>query len=674
MTSTRISHARYISYVPADPHEDSAGLGAITLGEARPEAGAARTAPSYPTERSILAADALAVSLKGALDRLAVPLARAASAFRRQSGWFLFGYARLSDYSRERVGCTSRWFGDLAHLGDRLDELEGLAAALTGDDGGRPIGRAAAIAIARIASAESLGAWVELARCVGARELREAVGRARAAGSTWPVEPAGAGGHDEMRVEQSGVDPDEEDPDDGRYLKWFMPAPVAAAFDEALDLFRAVEGGEATIADFAEALVADAMAGPAGSEIEVDVRELNRVEGRARIEGALAHSTDNWSHLPEAGQTDWALALAGASLGQFMKLCERAGRGDAVELDDQIGQLAGLEHELERRLAEILARMADQSAWSRLGFDSTAHYAEQRLGQSRTALQDRARLWRALRRLPLVRRAFEQGEIGFEAARCVVRALGNGIVDEGIQRAWVQRSKEASIKRLRDEQRAIRRDRAFRQTAAANPSDPMPLTDTQWRESIRREPGMAKDRVAKLGDLAASSLMSDVFLRLRLPAVTAGRLMAAVEGARRRLGRLVEQVPWDQPWPQSDAPASIKAARDLFIRCRRIPSWLGLLALLEDFVATWDVSPKRRGDEIYIRAGWRCMAPGCTSRRHLEDHHLDYRSRGGGHDEANRECLCRFHHQCGEHGGLASCRGQAPLDVVWRLGRQDVGT
>ncbi|HEY3174554.1 MAG TPA: hypothetical protein VGK94_02200, partial [Candidatus Polarisedimenticolia bacterium] len=47
---------------------------------------------------------------------------------------------------------------------------------------------------------------------------------------------------------------------------------------------------------------------------------------------------------------------------------------------------------------------------------------------------------------------------------------------------------------------------------------------------------------------------------------------------------------------------------------------------------------------------------------------------GGGHDEANRECLCRFHHQCGEHGGLASCRGQAPLDVVWRLGRQDVGT
>jgi hypothetical protein len=31
---------------------------------------------------------------------------------------------------------------------------------------------------------------------------------------------------------------------------------------------------------------------------------------------------------------------------------------------------------------------------------------------------------------------------------------------------------------------------------------------------------------------------------------------------------------------------------------------------------------------------------------------------------------CRFHHQRGEHGGLASCTGVAPLGLLWRLGRE----
>ena len=50
-----------------------------------------------------------------------------------------------------------------------------------------------------------------------------------------------------------------------------------------------------------------------------------------------------------------------------------------------------------------------------------------------------------------------------------------------------------------------------------------------------------------------------------------------------------------------------------------------------------------------------------------------YRSRGGGDEPSNRTVLCRFHHQRGEHGGLAACAGRAPLGIVWRLGRGGVG-
>ncbi|HEU4400678.1 MAG TPA: HNH endonuclease signature motif containing protein, partial [Candidatus Polarisedimenticolia bacterium] len=58
----------------------------------------------------------------------------------------------------------------------------------------------------------------------------------------------------------------------------------------------------------------------------------------------------------------------------------------------------------------------------------------------------------------------------------------------------------------------------------------------------------------------------------------------------------------------------------------------------------------------------------------LEDHHVVYRSRQGPDDLSNRACLCRFHHQRGEHGDLASCRGTAPLGILWRLGRKDLSS
>jgi hypothetical protein len=111
-------------------------------------------------------------------------------------------------------------------------------------------------------------------------------------------------------------------------------------------------------------------------------------------------------------------------------------------------------------------------------------------------------------------------------------------------------------------------------------------------------------------------------------------------------------------------------------RDQPVPAWVGLLALLEDFVATWDVShaPRRPArDAIYVRDGWRCMAPGCTSRRNLEDHHVLYRSRGGDDGRTNLVTLCRFHHQQGEHGELAWVRGKAPLGLSWVLGRRGRG-
>ena len=107
-----------------------------------------------------LMGDRVAMSLCLARDRIALPLARAAQFFVRDKGWFAFGYARVEDHARERFGRSGRWVRDLAGLAEGAARLPGLVAAMTGEDGGVPIGRVAALLIGKTASAES--PWLKI--------------------------------------------------------------------------------------------------------------------------------------------------------------------------------------------------------------------------------------------------------------------------------------------------------------------------------------------------------------------------------------------------------------------------------------------------------------------------------------------------------------------------------
>jgi hypothetical protein len=60
--------------------------------------------------------------------------------------------------------------------------------------------------------------------------------------------------------------------------------------------------------------------------------------------------------------------------------------------------------------------------------------------------------------------------------------------------------------------------------------------------------------------------------------------------------------------------------------------------------------------------------PGCTSRRNLHDHHLEFRSAGGSDAPENRVTLCAFHHLRCLHAGLLRVRGRAPDDLIFELG------
>ncbi len=615
-----------------------------------------------------------------------------------------------------------------------------------------------------------------------------------------------------------------------------MPPAVSAAFEEVVDLYRALAGRNGSLAEALEALLAEALSGPAaahagdaGPAAADDLRadhlgwssgssalgiarrrsggaEPEHHSGAARArcraragdavrspgaqraarEARLDRAAGRRGHLPAAADVDPEAGLddvlrrAESSLAEYRLLAAGAGQGGPLLLDDQLARLVALEDALMRRLGEIALEFSRRGAWTTLGFAGVGHYAESRLGLPATVLEDRVLAARRLAARPQLRAAYERGQLAFDALLVVLRNLGRGPVPDDVERAWLERAREATVKRLRDESRALARraldlpaeadacaedgphehpDRNAHaagsgrdvnspalaaagpqdghpthaaaaghqsgppphtavaglqdghpthaaaaghqsgpppHTAVAGPQDghpthavaglqdgppprvagfgpPLPLADAAWAASLRREPGLARRRVLLAGLLAIRQLDSspDVFLRLRLPEGLADDLLSAIEGARRGLSRLADAVPWTEPWPPGPALPSVLAARTFSVRARRVPSWVGLLALLEDAALAWDdprTLPRRPGDAVYRRDGFRCAAPGCTARATLQDHHVVFRSRGGSDDPANRVALCVAHHAALHERGTLAVSGRAPLGLTWRLG------
>jgi len=96
---------------------------------------------------------------------------------------------------------------------------------------------------------------------------------------------------------------------------------------------------------------------------------------------------------------------------------------------------------------------------------------------------------------------------------------------------------------------------------------------------------------------------------------------------------------------------------------------LFLEALLDHFLDTWlTVTKKERHHRILHRDGFRCMIPGCSSRRNLQVHHIVFRSHGGGDEDQNLLCLCLAHHLHGVHDGHITIEGEAPDRLTIALG------
>jgi hypothetical protein len=100
-------------------------------------------------------------------------------------------------------------------------------------------------------------------------------------------------------------------------------------------------------------------------------------------------------------------------------------------------------------------------------------------------------------------------------------------------------------------------------------------------------------------------------------------------------------------------------------------TWCYLEVILVHFIQSQD-TPQARAiiarHRAIARDGFWCRCAGCTSRSQLQEHHLEYKSRGGSDDPSNISTFCAGHHLSGEHAGRIEVGGWAPYEIYMKVG------
>ena len=720
---------------------------------------------------SVREGDRLLRLLASLRSTLVVHLARAAAALAAHEAWHLCCYRTRTDFARERLHRDGRWLRDMIRLHEALERLPKLLPALCGDDGGRPLGQVATLVIAHVATPDTVDAWIEQGRRLSLHELRDAVATHRRCSGDVDATASRASSADGSgaRVAESLDEPSaaattmgpppslgspaEEDDDPQVRMRQTVPLEVKWAFEAALDLHRCIEGGEVSVNGFVQALVAEAASSgclppddftprfgprsPRTSHAHAPGHSPHHEHTSGR--GASEDPTDGSDASGVLALHTPAMRRALRRLSTFERLRRcltrldhklqaaarkdtRTQRRDIRRIVRSTELLLRLEDGLEIDFGDLLLEMHEHEAWQALGFSGLEAYAETRLGLAGSTARRRVALARDLRQLPLVRQAYEDGDIGLMGAQWVSRGLRRTRADAETQHQWITHARAVTIKRLRQEERQRESQRLLAQiaiarantpaampgqrtqpgvatprqpdasktslpnsqsptamssdtgTAQRSPLTPMPMDDAAWRASLRRAPGETRSRVIELGYGLLERLLrggptTQASLGLHLEESVAADLLGCIEAARRGLGLLAASA--STPADHRLLAPSARMAGFFFDRGLRVPEWVGRLALLEEWVWVHD-DPRnmtRHADRrVLERDGYRCMAPGCTSRARLHVHHLHYRSQQGSDEDWNLLTLCSYHHLQGEHGGLARVRGRAPLDTEWRLG------
>ncbi|MBI3768637.1 MAG: HNH endonuclease [Deltaproteobacteria bacterium] len=582
--------------------------------------------------------DACALLLDQYLRRLASQETRGrralgtiAAEFLRRQAHHALGFARVDDYARERLGVSARELQTCARVVSALSALPVLSVAF---ERGALSWTQVRLLVA-VARTETEQVWLAIAdgRTVRALEaiIRDANARARvhegavappttagtapatdAADPTDPVPATDAAHSLTETLEDCAEDSPLTDGEPSVTLRMRCPRWVAPLWRASLEMARRVAGEPLPTWRAAEAIAAEGLAAlwtlePSARETDHVLAQLADRRGPV-LDPGEARAT---FHAAAVETIDWS-AVVEALPEDVERLARNVAACDAHALDARLGAAMHALRRIDWQLGRLLRLFVDCRLYELFGFDSSSRYLREQLGlevrKARLLVALERKTWQS----PALTEACRSGTLSALRALTIAPVLGGGTAE-----AWVQRATEVTLRRLADE--------------------------VGWALDVR--------------DAGASCVP------MAPPAHG-----AALDAPPRQM-----RAPLDETLSAEivvRGPVSVIALFRTAVAAFHAPltpAWTGLVNLLAHVNAEWARLPHHH-DPVFVRDGWRCAAPACSSRRHLHDHHIPFRSRGGNNARDNRITLCAWHHLRGIHGGRVRAWGAAPAAVHWELG------
>ena len=561
-------------------------------------------------------------------------------------GFVRLGFVRAADYARERLGVSARTLQVASWVVDRLAALPLIEAAL--DHG--EITWTQARAICRAAQPDDQPAWLARARELGAARLDALVrthGRADC-----PEDP--------------DDEPAEIDGEPGVRLRLRCPARLRALWRHAVAVASRVAGEPLPAWRAAELVAAESFAGrPAdasfGDRALLAALRLARRTRRlsARIATAATADADDTgdSHglVPPARRPDASPRLNSSTGAYALHRPDppresRVPSADPFALDARLRNAVAALRANEPRIGRLLRLLLDHRLYRSFGYGKLDAYVRERLAISPRKAWALVAVERRVRPIAALAEHYDAGRVSWVAMLTLLP-----VVDRDNAAAWLARAEAVTLRRLIDEVNWVLEARDLR--GWRSPLDPpppdveliAPVTTTTVEEC--RETSLATG--LQIGAPGAQATAS-------APAAVTGR----DECRNSSLGEVSDaEIAFTAP---STVVALFRDTMHAFGSPSE-PRWYALERMLHHVVAYWESAPPHR-DPVFARDGWRCTVPTCSSRRNLHDHHVLYRSRGGGDARANRTTVCAAHHLHGIHGGTIRVFGTAPSELHWELG------
>jgi hypothetical protein len=394
--------------------------------------------PLAPHERSGLLRDEASFLLDGLLVRVSrgegaldVAIGEGLAALSVGNRLDRLGYCSLGDYARERLDIATGTALKLARLARALRARPLLAASVRRGE----VTARQAETILPVAHGEAEGAWIERARSETVRALAAAV-----------------------RAAEVG-EPEDDEP--FTLVPLQVPTQAREVVEAALALAGRFLGATTPVWRRVEVICEEYLgAHPAElPEAEVAALSLPRSvldEDLAALKEGLEHEYRRWEALGEPARFE-------APPGP----CDGDAFPDPLAVDTRLRELAAMRAAWDALIGHLGMLVQNTGAWRHMGFASIGHYAEERLGMSGRAVEQRAAPERRLWALPALRTAMTEGRVSYEKARLVAgHAVHAGCSDVD---ALIARAEQLTCIALRREleageqaQMCTRGDLAFR--------------------------------------------------------------------------------------------------------------------------------------------------------------------------------------------------------------------